>query len=121
MLLPLFDYLANFFGPFRVFEFISVRAIAATLTALMVDFHRLLQKEHVEPIRIRGIRPICMNKYERMFGTTRIPGKENDVIKHRGDSAKHIVVIRRGVFFKIEACLVLPTTPYPAMPTFIFY
>eukprot|EP00943_MAST-04B_sp_MAST-4B-sp1_P006817 g6817.t1 len=77
-------------------------ARAATLTALMVDFHRLLQKEHVEPIRIRGIRPICMNQYERMFGTTRIPGKENDVIKHRGDSAKHIVVIRRGVFFKIE-------------------
>ena len=35
MLLPLFDYLANFFGPFRVFEFISVRAIAATLTALL--------------------------------------------------------------------------------------
>lgn len=37
MLLPLFDYLANFFGPFRVFEFISVRAIAATLTALLIS------------------------------------------------------------------------------------
>ena len=35
MLLPLFDYLANYFGPFRVFEFITVRAIAATLSALL--------------------------------------------------------------------------------------
>ncbi len=92
-------YMLDFcdFAPSRI----SV-ARAGTLTALMVDFHILLQKEHVEPIRIRGIRPICMNQYERMFGTTRIPGKENDVLKHRGDSSKHIVVIRRGVFFKIE-------------------
>ena len=77
-------------------------ARAGTLTALMVDFHRLLQREHVEPIRIRGIRPICMYQYERMFGTTRIPGKAKDVLKHRGDSSKHIVVLRRGLFFKIE-------------------
>ena len=35
MLLPLFDYLADYFGPFRVFEFITVRAIAATLSALL--------------------------------------------------------------------------------------
>ena len=35
MLLTLFDYLSQFFGPFRVFEFLSVRAIAATLTALI--------------------------------------------------------------------------------------
>ena len=67
-------------------------ARAATLTALMVDFHRLLQREHVEPIRIRGIRPICMYQYERMFGTTRIPGKAKDVLKHRG-------------FFKTHCCL----------------
>jgi len=49
MLLPLFDYLANFFGPFRVFEFISVRAIAATLTALL--FSLLLGPRFINKMR----------------------------------------------------------------------
>ena len=31
----LVDYLADYFGPFRVFEFITVRAIAATLSRLI--------------------------------------------------------------------------------------
>ena len=35
MLLPLFEYLSEFFGPFRVVEFLSTRAILATLTSLM--------------------------------------------------------------------------------------
>ena len=35
MLLPLFDYLSEFFGPFRVVEFLSTRAILATLTSLL--------------------------------------------------------------------------------------
>ena len=35
MLLPLFEYLSEFFGPFRVVEFLSARAILATLTSLL--------------------------------------------------------------------------------------
>jgi len=35
MLLTLFDFLSQYFGPFRVFEFLTIRAIAATLTALL--------------------------------------------------------------------------------------
>ena len=35
MLLPLFEYLSDFLGPFRVVEFLSTRAILATLTSLM--------------------------------------------------------------------------------------
>ena len=34
MLLPVFEYLSEFFGPFRVVEFLSTRAILATLTSL---------------------------------------------------------------------------------------
>ena len=35
MLLPLFEYLSEFFGPFRVVAFLSTRAILATLTSLL--------------------------------------------------------------------------------------
>ena len=35
MLLPLFEYLSEFFGPFRVVEYLSTRAILATLTSLL--------------------------------------------------------------------------------------
>ena len=34
MLFYLFEYLAEFYGPFRVFEYLSLRAILSTLTAL---------------------------------------------------------------------------------------
>ena len=37
MLLPLFEYLTEFFGPFRVVEFLSTRAILATLTSLFLS------------------------------------------------------------------------------------
>jgi len=36
MLLPLFDYLADFYGPFRVFEYLSLRTILSTLTAFLL-------------------------------------------------------------------------------------
>jgi carnitine O-palmitoyltransferase 1 len=92
-------YILDFcdFAPSRISE-----ARAATLTAIMADFHRLLKSESVEPVRLRGLRPLCMSQYYRMFGTTRVPGKEVDELQHRGEGSKHIVVIRRVVYFKVE-------------------
>jgi carnitine O-palmitoyltransferase 1, liver isoform len=92
-------YILDFcdFAPSRLSE-----ARAATITALMVDFHKRLKNEQVEPIRLRGLRPLCMNQYYRMFGTTRVPGKSEDELQHKGERSRHVVVLRRGIYFKIE-------------------
>nr|KAF6267555.1 carnitine palmitoyltransferase 1B [Myotis myotis] len=47
-----------------------------------------------------GIVPMCSNQMERMFNTTRIPGKETDVLQHFNES-RHVAVYHKGRFFKV--------------------
>lgn len=51
-------------------------------------------------ILIQGLVPLCSWQYERVFNTTRIPGRETDKIVHYQDS-KHIVVYHKGKYFKV--------------------
>lgn len=52
---------------------------------------------------IRDTVPMCMAQYERMFSTTRIPGKEIDSLEHDDhDSATHVVILRKGLFYSLE-------------------
>jgi len=46
---------------------------------------------------------MCMAQYERIFATTRIPGKEMDTLGHdQNDSASHIIVLRKGNFYALD-------------------
>ncbi|OQX28602.1 MAG: hypothetical protein B0D92_08020 [Spirochaeta sp. LUC14_002_19_P3] len=52
--------------------------------------------------------PLCMNQYQRMFSTTRIPGHGTDTLRSPADStapstAGHVVVLCRGVLFRCDA------------------
>ena len=52
---------------------------------------------------IRGTVPMCMSQYERMFSTTRVPGKELDSLEHDDlDSATHVMILRKGNFYALE-------------------
>lgn len=51
-------------------------------------------------ILVQGLVPLCSWQYERVFNTTRVPGKESDKIVHYADS-NHIVVYHKGRFFKV--------------------
>lgn len=48
-------------------------ARAGSIIHKMLKFKRLLDHEELEPLLIRGIVPLCMKQYDRMFSTTRIP------------------------------------------------
>ncbi len=37
---------------------------------------RDIENGHLKPLIIRGLIPLCSIQYERLFGTTRIPGQE---------------------------------------------
>ena len=41
----------------------------------MLDFKKELDNETLKPMMIRSTVPMCMFQYERMFSTTRIPGR----------------------------------------------
>lgn len=67
-----------------------------------VHFKRLIDHERLDPMLIRGTVPLCMAQYRRMFGTTRLPGREVDSLQQTA-WAKHIAVLRRGHWFRVDA------------------
>ncbi|KAG8517996.1 Carnitine O-palmitoyltransferase 1, muscle isoform [Galemys pyrenaicus] len=66
----------------------------------MILYRRKLDREEIKPVMAMGIVPMCSNQMERMFNTTRIPGKESDVLQHLSDS-RHVAVYHKGRFFKV--------------------
>jgi len=63
-------------------------------------FKDMIEGETLEPMLIRGRVPLCMEQYERMFGTCRIPGREIDVLKH--NISRYIVVVYDGNYYKLD-------------------
>eukprot|EP00924_Labyrinthula_sp_SR-Ha-C_P009331 maker-scaffold_2-snap-gene-20.37-mRNA-1 protein AED:0.01 eAED:0.01 QI:104/1/1/1/1/1/2/70/846 len=73
---------------------------AANVTYHFMKFAQLISEEKLEPLRIRGSIPLCMEQYRNMFGTCRVPGREFDEIKHT--EPRHIVVLYKGEYFQIK-------------------
>mmetsp|Transcript_5605 Transcript_5605/g.10883 ORF Transcript_5605/g.10883 Transcript_5605/m.10883 type:complete len:824 (-) Transcript_5605:763-3234(-) len=76
---------------------------AATLMYHYMRFKQLLDSQQLRPMTIRGVVPICMRQYERIFQTTRVPGRDTDVNVHLdpGDSI-HIALLYKGGFWKVN-------------------
>uniref|UniRef100_A0A4X1UIB5 Carnitine O-palmitoyltransferase 1, muscle isoform n=1 Tax=Sus scrofa TaxID=9823 RepID=A0A4X1UIB5_PIG len=66
----------------------------------MIMYRRKLDREDIKPVMALGIVPMCSYQMERMFNTTRIPGKDTDTLQHLTDS-RHVAVYHKGRFFKV--------------------
>lgn len=75
-------------------------ARAASYVHNILDFRRMLDREQLPPLSLRGVVPLCMEQYKRIFGTTRVPGREADVL-HTNASARHITLQCRGHYFSL--------------------
>ena len=73
---------------------------AAGLVHYFLVFKDLIESESLEPMLIRGKIPLCMEQYERMFGTTRVPGREADALKHC--ESRYIIVVSNGYYYELE-------------------
>ncbi|ETI57496.1 hypothetical protein L914_02074 [Phytophthora nicotianae] len=76
-------------------------ALAAALVHEFLLFKQDLDREHLPPQLIRGIVPLCMSQYQRIFSCTRIPGRETDSLKLYQHKSKHIAVFCHGRVFKM--------------------
>lgn len=76
-------------------------ARAANCVAAMFEWRHKLDREAVEPQSAAVVRPICMNQFERLFNTTRIPSEKRDYITHY-DKVRHIVVFHKNKYFKVN-------------------
>ncbi|XP_074083251.1 carnitine O-palmitoyltransferase 1, muscle isoform [Macrotis lagotis] len=66
----------------------------------MIMYRRKLDREEIKPVMALGIVPMCSYQMERMFNTTRIPGRDSDVLQHLLDS-RHVAVYHKGRFYKV--------------------
>ncbi|XP_075561613.1 LOW QUALITY PROTEIN: carnitine O-palmitoyltransferase 1, muscle isoform [Pelecanus crispus] len=75
-------------------------ARAGNVVHAMLLYRRKLDRGEIPPMMALGIVPMCSSQSERMFNTTRIPGKETDTLLHLVDS-KHLAVYHKGRFYKV--------------------
>ena len=69
-------------------------ARAANIVSSLLTIRSKIDKQSLQPLMAMGIRPLCSAQYERAFNTTRIPGKEFDVLRHLHTS-EHIAVYHK--------------------------
>lgn len=74
---------------------------AANVIYSMLKFRDILQREDWKPMMLGDIMPLCSWQHMRQFDTTRIPGIENDTMRHLPSSATHVAVVHRGRWFQL--------------------
>uniref|UniRef100_A0A8U8CJG9 Carnitine O-palmitoyltransferase 1, muscle isoform n=1 Tax=Geospiza parvula TaxID=87175 RepID=A0A8U8CJG9_GEOPR len=75
-------------------------ARAANAVHSILLYRRRLDRGEIPPMMALGVVPMCSYQSERMFNTTRIPGKETDTLLHLADS-KHLAVYHKGRYYKV--------------------
>ncbi|KAF0711778.1 Aste57867_5036 [Aphanomyces stellatus] len=75
-------------------------ARAAGVVRQLMEFKQKLDREQLAPLMLRGIVPMCMQQYARIFSTTRLPGRDEDTLKKYSVS-KHLAVNCRGRWYKV--------------------
>eukprot|EP00127_Corallochytrium_limacisporum_P001252 Clim_evm22s47 gene=Clim_evmTU22s47 len=95
---------SNYYGMGSAFSVTTPvqTAKTASLIHTLMRWKRQIDRETLEPCMIRGLIPLCMNQYRRLFSTTRIPGLERDKLVTFGRSeSQHIVVMRKNHFYAL--------------------
>ena len=65
----------------------------------MCDYQMKLESETLKPTTMQGVIPLCMDQFRRLFGTTRIPGRECDEIQTR--RSRHAAVLCNGSYYML--------------------
>ncbi len=78
-------------------------ARAGVLVHFFAVYKRRLDSEQLPPTTIRGLVPVCMRQFERIFATTRIPGRDSDLLKHiSGQTTTHVAVLYKGTYWRVD-------------------
>jgi len=75
---------------------------AGLLNYLLMLLKKDIETERLKPLVINGLIPLCSVQYEKLFGTTRLPGQEADKLVHfGGKESRYIVVYNKGRWYKV--------------------
>jgi hypothetical protein len=95
---------------------VDAPARAAQLVRRLVLFRRLIVRGEV-PTQARG--PLCMDQFNKVFSTTRVPAAGCDQVRvvaaSAADAPRHIVVLCRDHTYVVDVCQAeAPLEPLPA-------
>lgn len=77
-------------------------ARAGMISHSMMGLKRETEHGHIKPLLVMGKVPLCSMQYEKMFGTTRIPGHSVDQLRHyAGTQSDYCVCRHRGSWFRV--------------------
>lgn len=76
-------------------------AVTAAHIRHFMEFKQNLDREQLPPMMLRGLVPLCMSQYQRIFSCTRIPGREEDHLQLYHHKSKHVAVFCNGHVFKM--------------------
>eukprot|EP01134_Creolimax_fragrantissima_P005437 CFRG5437T1 len=80
-------------------------ARAALLTHILTRWRDMLEDESLEPLKLRGFIPLCMDQYRNMLGTTRVPRLTplcDEIVHFRSDQgSRHVAVLIDGCFYRL--------------------
>jgi carnitine O-acetyltransferase len=75
---------------------------AAAITTSVLDFKKKVDDGTLEPEYMKKL-PLCMDSYKWMFNASRVAAEPSDYpIKYSPNENKHIVVIRKNQFFRVQ-------------------
>lgn len=78
-------------------------ARAAQLTHVFLKCRRQLESDSFEPQLLGGAVPLCMEQYDHIFSTTRVPGLDQDtLVKTDAADSRHIVVFNKGRIYRLQ-------------------
>ncbi|KAM8820196.1 carnitine O-palmitoyltransferase 1, muscle isoform [Eudromia elegans] len=76
-------------------------ARAGNAVHAMLLYRRQLDRGELPPVMALGMVPMCSYQMERMFNTTRLPGRDSDTLLHLL-SSQHVAVFHKGRFYKVR-------------------
>lgn len=83
-------------------------ARAGLISHIMLRLKREVERGSLKPLVVMDMVPLCSAQYERLFGTTRIPGLGADQLRHyAGAESDYCVCYKAGCWFKVPL-----TTPH---------
>lgn len=78
-------------------------ARAGHVSHILMRLKRDIERARIKPLLVMGMVPLCSAQYNRLFGTTRIPGVNVDSLQHySGAESDYCVCCRDGKWFKVS-------------------
>jgi hypothetical protein len=62
-----------------------------------------IDHEEMQPLRVMDMVPLCMNQYQYMFSTTRIPGLDTDDLQqYEPPDSRYVAVLHKGSWYRVN-------------------